>query len=90
MANILQAKCVLVTGASSGIGRALAIAIHNLETKPTVIVSGRREERLKELAKLSERIKPVQFDMASGRESIKQFVGELVASYPEVNLRGVS
>lgn len=84
MANILQATCVLVTGASSGIGRALAIAIHDLETKPTVIVTGRREERLHELAALGERIKPMPFDMTSGRESLKRFAEDLTAAYPEV------
>ena len=51
MANITQAKCILVTGATSGIGRALALAIHDLESKPTVIAVGRRQDRLDELAK---------------------------------------
>ena len=85
MVNILSARCVLVTGATSGIGRALALAIHELQTKPTVIVVGRRQERLDELAKLSDRIKPVQFDVASGREALKQFAADMVSRFPEVS-----
>lgn len=49
MPGIEDAKCVLIIGATSGIGRALALAIHDLPTQPTVIVAGRRMERLEEL-----------------------------------------
>ena len=62
------------------------LAIHDLETKPTVIVVGRRQERLDELAKSSERIMPVCFDVASGREALKQFAKDMVGRFPEVLL----
>ena len=42
----LQEKRILVTGASSGIGRATAIECAKLGAK--VIITGRNEERLKE------------------------------------------
>ena len=45
-----DAPVVLVTGATAGIGRALARAIRDLPSKPTVIAMGRRQERLDELA----------------------------------------
>lgn len=84
-ANIQDAKCVLVVGATAGIGRALALAIHDLPSRPTVIVAGRRQERLDELAKRSERIKPARVDLMSGRESLKKFADEMVATYPDVS-----
>ena len=42
----LQGKTILVTGASSGIGRAAAIECSRMGAR--VIVTGRNEERLKE------------------------------------------
>ena len=84
--NISQAKCVLVVGATSGIGRALALAIHDLPSKPTVIVSGRRQDRLDELAKSSDRIKAARVDLLAGRESLKAFADEVTATYPDVSI----
>merc|ERR1719397_1112190 len=46
----LQGKVVLITGASSGIGRELSIAMHSLSMK--VILAARNEERLEELREL--------------------------------------
>ena len=42
----LQGKCILVTGASSGIGRGIAIACAQMGAK--VVLSGRNEDRLQE------------------------------------------
>lgn len=44
----LEGKTVLVTGASSGIGKATAIAIACSRLGAHVIVSGRNSERLQE------------------------------------------
>ncbi|THH02158.1 hypothetical protein EW026_g690 [Hermanssonia centrifuga] len=85
MPNITNAKCVLVVGATSGIGRALALAIHDLESHPTVIVAGRRQERLNELCSQGKRIKSVQIDSTSGRESLRQFAAKMVSEYPELD-----
>ena len=84
MVGILAAKCVLITGATSGIGRALALAIHDLQTKPTVIAVGRRRDRLDALAASRSRIIPVQFDVGSGREALKAFANNMVTQFPEV------
>ena len=45
----LQGKVVLITGASSGIGRELSIALHSLSMR--VIMAARNTERLEELRK---------------------------------------
>ncbi|KAI0080238.1 NAD(P)-binding protein [Panus rudis PR-1116 ss-1] len=82
--NISDSKCVLVLGATSGIGRALALAIHDLPSQPTVIVGGRRKERLEELASRSDRLYSVQIDITSDRESLKKFVEDLVTKYPDL------
>lgn len=42
----LEGKCILVTGASSGIGRGIAVACAKMGAK--VVLSGRNEERLQE------------------------------------------
>lgn len=84
-ANIQEAKCMLVVGATAGIGRALALAIHGLPSKPVVVVAGRRQERLDELTKQSERIKSVRVDLTSSRDSLKTFANEIIAKYPDVS-----
>lgn len=84
MPNIRDAKCVLVIGATAGLGRALALAIRDLPSKPTVIVGGRRQERIDALCKEGDRIKGVRVDVMSGREKLKVFVDDTVAKYPEV------
>ena len=85
-ANINDAKCVLVIGATSGIGRELALAIHNLDSKPTVIVAGRRLERLNELASRSDRIEGVQVDVTAGRDALQGFVMSIIDRHPEVSV----
>lgn len=85
--NISDATCVMVVGATSGIGRDLAIAIHDLPSKPTVIVTGRRQDRLNELSKAHERVEGVNFDMTAGRAVMEQFVKDIVAKYPKVSRR---
>lgn len=82
--TINDAKCVLVVGATAGIGRALALAIHDLPSKPTVIVAGRRQERLDELTQRSDRIKSVRVDLLSGRAALQSFVNDTVSAYPDV------
>lgn len=64
MPGIDDSKCVLVTGAASGIGRALALAIADLPTHPKIIAAGRRQDRLDELAKSN--LTTVQVDLEIG------------------------
>ena len=90
MPGIKDAKCVLVIGATAGLGRALALAIHDLDTQPTVIVAGRRQERLDELAKQSDRIKTFRVDINTTEENLRHFVQGVLAQYPEVSMRQIS
>ena len=88
MPGINDSKCVLVIGATAGIGRALALAIHALPTKPTVIVAGRRKERLDELVQKGDgRIEAVQVDVAASKDELKNFADEVIKKYPEVRQR---
>ncbi|EIM83357.1 NAD-P-binding protein [Stereum hirsutum FP-91666 SS1] len=85
MPTIQDSKCVLVVGATAGIGRALALAIHDLPSKPTVIVSGRRQERLDELAKKSDRIHGAKIDIDADRETLVKTVDGVLQKYPEID-----
>ncbi|TBU46124.1 NAD(P)-binding protein [Dichomitus squalens] len=85
MPGIKDAKSVLVIGATAGIGRALALAIHNLETKPTVIVSGRRQERLDEIATQGERIRTARVDLNTHHDNLKAFVEDILSNYPDLD-----
>ena len=88
MPSINDSRCILVIGATAGIGRSLALAIYGLPTKPTVIVAGRRRERLDELVKQGDgRIAAMQVDISAGNEALKEFVQEVVSKYPEVSDR---
>jgi NAD(P)-dependent dehydrogenase (short-subunit alcohol dehydrogenase family) len=68
---------VVVTGGGTGIGRAAALSFAELGAR-TVIVTGRRKERLAEVAALHERIVPVGADVTteSGAQAIADAVGE--------------
>ncbi|KAH9945663.1 hypothetical protein B0H21DRAFT_424112 [Amylocystis lapponica] len=79
--GIANAKSVLIIGATSGIGRALARSIKSLPSKPTVIVAGRRKERLEELSK--DGFETAQFDVTVGREALRTFAKNIVAKYPD-------
>lgn len=86
MPGISDAKCVLVIGATAGIGRALALSIHDLPSKPTVIVAGRRQERIDELCQQGDRIQGLQVDLTSGKVNLKAFADNAIARYPQVRI----
>jgi len=81
--SIDGAKCVLVIGATSGIGRALALAISELPSRPTVIAAGRRQERLKELKEKN--LETLQIDVTADLETLMKTVESLVAKYPNLD-----
>ncbi|TFK40973.1 hypothetical protein BDQ12DRAFT_678674 [Crucibulum laeve] len=83
MPGIEQSKCVLITGATAGIGHALALSIAKLPSQPQVIAAGRRQDRLNELA--SSNIETVQLDVDTSTESLKKFADHVVDKYPELD-----
>lgn len=83
MPSIDNSKCVLVTGATSGIGRALALAIAALPSKPVVIAAGRRKERLEELKKAG--LETIEVNVDSDNETLKRFADEVVEKYPDLD-----
>lgn len=82
MPGIEDSRCILVTGATSGIGRSLALSIAQLPSEPTVIAVGRRQERLDDLAKLN--LRPIKFDVNTDQDAIKTFVDRVVEENPDV------
>ena len=87
MPNITNSKCVLVIGSTAGIGRALALAILDLPSQPTVIICGRRKERLNELVAChgaTGRLKSVTLDVLAEREALKASIRGIINTYPDV------
>ncbi|KIJ24161.1 hypothetical protein M422DRAFT_84859, partial [Sphaerobolus stellatus SS14] len=80
---------IATEGATSGIGRALARDIHRLPSRPTVIVSGRRQERLDELVKEGTtkggRMESIQIDLMAGNAKLKEFAQDTVKRFPELD-----
>ncbi|KAG1894854.1 uncharacterized protein F5891DRAFT_704075 [Suillus fuscotomentosus] len=88
MPSISDCKCVLVIGSTSGIGRSLALAILDLPSQPTVVVCGRRKERLDELVashNATGRLKSVTLDVLSERNALKSSIEEIVNTYPDLD-----
>ncbi|KAJ7275318.1 hypothetical protein B0H12DRAFT_1266294 [Mycena haematopus] len=81
--SIDVAKCILVIGATSGIGRALALAISELPSRPMVIAAGRRQDRLKELEKKN--LETMQIDVAADLETLKKTVDSVLVKYPNLD-----
>ncbi|KAL0067642.1 hypothetical protein AAF712_005357 [Marasmius tenuissimus] len=83
MPSINDSKCILITGATSGIGRALAVAITKLPTNPHVIGTGRRPDRLKELRSVD--VEPVQLELDADADTLKKNVLDLVQKFPDLD-----
>jgi short-subunit dehydrogenase involved in D-alanine esterification of teichoic acids len=86
MPGIDDCKCILLIGGTSGIGQALAHALVALPSKPTVIVGGRRQQRLDEMK--SERLETVQVDINADAAQLKTFTDKILQQYPEVRQFG--
>jgi 3-hydroxy acid dehydrogenase/malonic semialdehyde reductase len=93
MSKRLQGKTILITGASSGIGRSTAFEF--ARTCPqgiNLVLTARRIDRLEEIAsdirkELGSAVKvlPVQLDISNADE-VKSFVHKLPAEYKEVDV----
>jgi uncharacterized oxidoreductase len=74
---------ILITGGSSGIGRALAEGFHHLGAR--VIVTGRRKALLEEVAQGRPRITPAVLDVSDATE-VQAFARRVVREFPSLNV----
>jgi uncharacterized oxidoreductase len=79
----IRDSTIMVTGGTSGIGRALAEEFDRLGN--TVIICGRREDRLAEVREQSPRIVTYRCDLVRADER-HAFVDWLVGAYPAINV----
>jgi 3-hydroxy acid dehydrogenase/malonic semialdehyde reductase len=93
MAKRLEGKTIVITGASSGIGRSTAREFARTAPKDLkLIVTARRIDALEELAKeikeeVGEGVKtlPVKLDV-SNPEEVKNFVPSLPAEFRDIDI----
>lgn len=76
-------QTVLITGGGSGIGRGLAVALH--EAGNRVVIAGRRVEALRAVAEEHPGIGYLQLDLTE-RQSIRQCVAAVEHEYPDLNV----
>lgn len=79
----LTQNTIFITGGTSGIGRALAVAFHDLGNK--VIIAGRRQALLDEIAAAHPGIEGIQLDIADAQD-IDRVAKTLIAKYPALNV----
>lgn len=82
MPSIEESRCILVTGATSGIGQALALSLAQLPSKPQVIAAGRRQDRLEELKRAG--LEVIQFDLDTDANTLKGYMDLVLEKYPQV------
>jgi uncharacterized oxidoreductase len=78
----LANNTILITGGTSGIGRAFAEAFHKLGNQ--VIISGRRKGHLAEITNANPGMKSVELDVENPA-SIAAVCKKLIADYPKLN-----
>ncbi|RXV73888.1 SDR family NAD(P)-dependent oxidoreductase [Burkholderia stabilis] len=79
----LSGNTLFITGGTSGIGRALAEALHRRGNK--VIVAGRRKALLDEIAQQNPGIDTVELDIGDAAQ-IRTVAAQLIERYPALNI----
>ena len=79
----VRENTILITGGSSGIGRGLAEAFHQLGNR--VIIAGRQKDALQRVAELHPGMETLSLDLQSS-ESIHALARDVTTTYPELNL----
>lgn len=79
----LEGNTILITGGTSGIGRALAIALDELGNK--VVVAGRRTALLDEIARQYPNIDTIELDVSDAAQ-IRTVAARLIDRYPALNV----
>ncbi len=79
----ITGNTIVITGGTSGIGRALAEAFHTQKNK--VIIAGRRQQLLDEVTKQNPGIIGIQVDVTD-ENSINGFAKEVRDRFPELNV----
>jgi 3-hydroxy acid dehydrogenase/malonic semialdehyde reductase len=92
MSARLTGKTVLITGASSGIGRATAFEFSRTAPEIKLILTARRIDTLREIAAELEKesagktkVLPVQFDVSKPAE-VREFVGKLPEEWRDIDV----
>ena len=79
----LTGNTIFITGGGSGIGRALAEALHHRGNK--VIISGRRKANLAATIEANPGMDSIELDIADSA-SIRRVSAELISRYPKLNV----
>ncbi|PAF31008.1 SDR family NAD(P)-dependent oxidoreductase [Paenibacillus sp. 7516] len=79
----LTGNTIFITGGGSGIGRALAEALHHLGNK--VIISGRNKERLEETIQANPGMSAMELNVQDPG-SIERAAKQLIGEFPDLNV----